>query len=77
MALSMSIFITFVLVSLNTGYTSEFLSVWMKTWSQAFFCAFFGAYFFPIIIKQVMNKIHFVENPLIIENDYVNERTKR
>jgi len=76
MALSMSIFITFVLVSLNTGYTQEFLSVWMKTWSQAFFCAFFGAYFFPIIIKQIMKKINFIENPLIIEKDYL-EKTKR
>lgn len=73
----MSIFITFVLVSLSTGYTQEFLSVWMKTWSQAFFCAFFGAYFFPIAIKQVMKKMNFVEDPLVTENDYVNERTKR
>lgn len=77
MAFSMSTFITFVLVSLNTGYTQEFLSVWIKTWSQAFFCAFFGAYFFPIVIKQVMKKINFVENPLIIESDYLNEKTKR
>ena len=76
MALCMSIFITFILVSLNTGYTQEFLSIWLKTWSQAFFCAFFGAYFFPIVIKQFMKKINFVENSLIIENDYVNERTK-
>lgn len=73
----MSFFITFVLVSLNTGYTDAFLAVWMKTWSQAFFCAFFGAYFFPIVIKQVMKKINFVENPLAIDNDYVNERTER
>ena len=77
MALSMSVFITFVLVSLSTGYTEKFISVWMKTWSQAFFCAFFGAYYFPIVIKQVMKKIKFVENSLIIENDYANERTKR
>ena len=77
MALCMSIFITFILVSLNTGYTQGFLSIWMKTWSQAFICAFFGAYFFPIVIKQFMKKINFVENTLIIKNDYMNERTKR
>ncbi|WP_342389408.1 DUF2798 domain-containing protein [Salinicoccus bachuensis] len=77
MALSMSVFITFILVSLSTGYTGKFVYVWGKTWLQAFFCAFFGAYFFPIVIKKIMKRIHFVENPLIVKKGYVDERNKR
>ncbi|MEH7413669.1 DUF2798 domain-containing protein, partial [Neobacillus drentensis] len=50
----MSIFITFILVSINNGYDKSFLSKWFKTWAQAFFCAFFGAYFFPRVIQKFM-----------------------
>jgi len=75
MAFSMSIFITFILVSINNGYNETFLSTWFRTWSHAFICAFFGAYFFPRVIKKLMRKINFVEIPLEIKNDcYVTEQ---
>jgi hypothetical protein len=61
MAFSMSIFISFILVSINFGYSNTFLITWLKIWSQAFVCAFFGAYFFPRVILQIMGKINFVE----------------
>ncbi|GMK37275.1 hypothetical protein PCCS19_03280 [Paenibacillus sp. CCS19] len=63
MAFSMSLFISFILSSINLGYSdsSLFLHSWLKTWSQAFICAFFGAYFFPKGIQRVMKKIHFVD----------------
>lgn len=57
----MSIFISFILVSINFGYSHTFLLTWLKIWSQAFICAFFGAYFFPRIIQKMMNKIIFIE----------------
>lgn len=69
MALSMSFFVSFVLVSINFGYNSAFFQNWLKIWSQAFICAFFGAYFFPKIIQQFMNKINFSEKSLVIRND--------
>ncbi|HWK23101.1 MAG TPA: DUF2798 domain-containing protein [Ureibacillus sp.] len=62
MAFCMSVFISFILVSLNNGYNAEFFSAWLKTWCEAFVCAFFGAYYFPVVInKFLMNKIPFEE----------------
>ena len=60
MAFCMSLFITFILISLSNGYNEKFLSTWLKTWCEAFVCAFFGAYYFPVLInKFVMSKIKF------------------
>lgn len=70
MAFCMSVFISFILVSINWGYNHEFLAAWLKVWSQAFVCALFGAYFFPIFIqKNIMNKINFVEETVKIESE--------
>jgi cytochrome bd-type quinol oxidase subunit 2 len=75
MAFSMSIFITFILVSINSGYDKTFLPTWFRTWTQAFICAFFGAYFFPRVIQKLIRKINFVEKPLEIKNEcYVTEQ---
>ena len=60
-AAAMTFFISFVLVSINTGYNSMFFKAWMKTWSQAFICAYLAAYFLPKGIKYLMGKIEFVE----------------
>lgn len=67
MAFSMSLFVSFMLVSINFGYSSKFLGTWLKMWSEAFVCAFIGAYFFPKIIQKVMKKITFIEAK-VIEN---------
>ncbi|WP_413382483.1 DUF2798 domain-containing protein [Alkalihalobacillus sp. 1P02AB] len=61
MAFSMSLFITFILVSLNFGFSNTFLLTWLKLWPQAFICAFFGAFFFPKLIHQLIKKINFIE----------------
>jgi Protein of unknown function (DUF2798) len=77
MALSISLFVSFVLVSINFGYDNTFLHTWLKIWSQAFICAFLGAYFFPRVIQKIMEKINFVEKTLKIENDFlVREQNK-
>jgi Protein of unknown function (DUF2798). len=61
MALTISLFISFILVSINFGYSSMFLQFWSKIWAEAFICAFFGAYFFPKFIQKLINKIDFIE----------------
>lgn len=78
MAFCMSVFISFILVSINWGYNSEFLATWLKIWSLAFVCALFGAYFFPVLIqKYIMSKINFVEKPVKSENEPLgSEQTK-
>ncbi|WP_370294685.1 DUF2798 domain-containing protein [Rossellomorea marisflavi] len=63
-ALCMSIFISFMLVSINFGYDSHFLLTWLRMWSEAFACAFFGAYFFPKFIQYLISKSHFFENTI-------------
>ncbi|MDT2045527.1 hypothetical protein CHN50_06420 [Priestia aryabhattai] len=64
MALSISCFVSFMLVSINFGYNDTFMQTWLKIWSEAFVCAFFGSYFFPIGINKLMSKIQFVEKSL-------------
>ena len=78
MALSISFFVSFVLVSINFGYNNTFLYTWLKIWPQAFICAFLGAYFFPRVIQKIMGRINFVEKPLKNEKDFlVREQNKR
>ncbi|MCQ6279284.1 DUF2798 domain-containing protein [Bacillus sp. EB600] len=62
MALGMSIFISFVLVSINFGYSHTFFKIWVKIWSEAFLCAFPVAYFLPKGIKKIMKTFTFVES---------------
>jgi hypothetical protein len=62
MAFGMSIFISFVLVSVNFGYSTDFLKIWMRIWSEAFVCAFPVAYFLPKGIRILMKTITFVED---------------
>lgn len=66
-AFSMSLFISFIIVSINYGYSSEFLPRWLKIWPQAFVCAFVGSFFLPKIVQRIMNKIEFIEPPLLAE----------
>jgi len=76
MACSLSLFISFILISINNGYTNTFLTSWLKTWLQAFIFAFFGAYFFPRVIQKLMRKINFVEKSLKIENEFLESEQK-
>jgi hypothetical protein len=61
MALGMSFLISFILVSINFGYSNVFIKTWLKMWSEAFICAFPIAYFLPMGIRKVMQLITFVE----------------
>lgn len=62
MALGMSIFISFVLVSINFGYSYTFFKIWLRIWSEAFVCALPAAYFLPKGIRKLMKTITFVGN---------------
>lgn len=62
MALSMSFIISFVVVSINFGYSDIFLKTWIVIWSEAFVIAFPAAYFLPRGIKKIMNTIKFVDS---------------
>ncbi|MBD2868833.1 DUF2798 domain-containing protein [Paenibacillus arenilitoris] len=58
-ALCMSLFISFILVSINTGYNDVFLKTWLRMWSEAFLCALPAAYFFPKGIRKLLKAITF------------------
>jgi hypothetical protein len=62
MALSMSFIISFVVVSINFGYSDIFLKTWIVIWCEAFVIAFPSAYILPRGIKRIMNTITFVES---------------
>jgi hypothetical protein len=62
MALGMSFLISFLLVSINFGFSNVFIKIWLKMWSEAFIFAFPIAYFLPMGIRKVMQFITFVEN---------------
>jgi len=56
-----SCFISFILVSLNLGFSHTFLIHWLPIWGEAFLCAILCAYIFPRIINKLMTFITFVE----------------
>ncbi|MFB7156084.1 DUF2798 domain-containing protein [Lysinibacillus sp. NPDC056232] len=56
-----SCFISFILVSINLGYSHTFLIHWLRMWGEAFLCAIICAYIFPKIINKLMRIITFVE----------------
>lgn len=60
MALGMSTIISFVLVSINFGYSDVFVITWLKIWGEAFIIAFPTAYFLPRGLRRVMKVITFV-----------------
>lgn len=59
MSFSISLLISFILVSINVGYNSIFLQAWLRNWGLAFLFAFIGAYFFPPVIQKIMLQINF------------------
>lgn len=59
MSFSISLLISFILVSINVGYNSIFLQAWLRNWGLAFLIAFIGAYFFPPVIQKIMLQINF------------------
>ena len=61
MGLGISFFISFVLVSINIGFTGMFMATWLRMWSEAFICAVPCAYFFPKGIRKIMKGITFVD----------------
>ncbi|MGE7111170.1 DUF2798 domain-containing protein [Lysinibacillus sp. NPDC047702] len=56
-----SCFISFILVSINLGYSHTFLIYWLRMWGEAFSCAILCAYIVPRIINKLMTIITFVE----------------
>ncbi|KMY51399.1 DUF2798 domain-containing protein [Peribacillus loiseleuriae] len=73
-AFSMSLFMSFMIVSINYGYNSEFLPRWLKIWPLAFVCAFVGSFFLPKIVQRIMSKIEFIEPPLLTEKHKVRKK---
>ncbi|PGW28949.1 DUF2798 domain-containing protein [Bacillus cereus] len=61
MILGISSIISFVMVSMNIGYTALFLKSWMKTWGIAFVLAFLASKLLPFVVKKVMKIFTFVE----------------
>ncbi|MDL2418824.1 DUF2798 domain-containing protein [Bacillus tropicus] len=62
MILGISSIISFVMVSMNVGYTALFLKSWLKTWAIAFVLAFLASKLLPFVVKKIMKIFTFVEN---------------
>ncbi|HHP1115432.1 DUF2798 domain-containing protein [Bacillus cereus group sp. MYBK163-2] len=62
MILGISSIISFVMVSMNVGYTALFLKSWIKTWAIAFILAFLTSKLLPFVVKKIMKIFTFVEN---------------
>ena len=62
MVLGMSGILSFVIVSMNVGYTDLFLKTWIKTWGIAFVLAFLTSKLLPFVVKKIMKIFTFVEN---------------
>ncbi|MGG1150084.1 DUF2798 domain-containing protein [Bacillus wiedmannii] len=61
MILGISSIISFVMVSINVGYTDLFFKSWMKTWGIAFVLAFLTSKLLPFVVKRIMKIFTFVE----------------
>ncbi|GAB6419210.1 DUF2798 domain-containing protein [Bacillus luti] len=61
MILGISSIISFVMVSMNVGYTDFFLKSWIKTWAIAFVLAFLASKLLPFVVKRIMKVFTFVE----------------
>ena len=61
MILGISSIISFVMVSMNVGYTALFLKSWIKTWAIAVVLAFFASKLLPFVVKRIMKIFIFVE----------------
>jgi Protein of unknown function (DUF2798) len=48
--------VTFVLVSVNLGYTSDFLFLWIRSWLIAFIMVGFSILFLAPLIRKRLNK---------------------
>ncbi|WP_412030626.1 DUF2798 domain-containing protein [Enterococcus faecalis] len=57
MALGVSGIISFVMVSINIGYTNLFFSSWIKSWLIAFVLAFISSNTLPFVINKLMSII--------------------
>ncbi|MDR4328289.1 DUF2798 domain-containing protein [Bacillus pseudomycoides] len=62
MILGISFIISFVMASMNVGYTDLFLKSWMKTWGIAFVLAYLASNLLPFVVKKIMKIFTFVEN---------------
>ena len=62
MILGISCIISFVMTSMNVGYTAFFLKSWMKAWGIAFVVAFVASNLLPFVVKRIMRIFIFVEN---------------
>ncbi|MEY9973636.1 hypothetical protein ABH966_004036 [Lysinibacillus sp. RC46] len=62
MILGISSIISFVMTSMNVGYTSLFFKSWMKAWGIAFVVAFLASNLLPFVVKKIMKIFTFIEN---------------
>ncbi|MFJ7979885.1 DUF2798 domain-containing protein [Lysinibacillus xylanilyticus] len=62
MILGISSIISFVMTSMNVGYTALFLKSWMKAWGIAFVVAFIASNLLPFVVKKIMKMFTFIEN---------------
>ncbi|MFF2176242.1 DUF2798 domain-containing protein [Lysinibacillus sp. NPDC058147] len=62
MILGISSIISFVMTSMNVGYTALFLKSWMKAWGIAFVVAFIASNLLPFVVKRIMKMFTFIEN---------------
>ncbi|MFC9540201.1 DUF2798 domain-containing protein [Lysinibacillus sp. NPDC056959] len=62
MILGISCIISFVMTSMNVGYTAFFLKSWMRAWGIAFVVAFLASNLLPFVVKRIMRIFIFVEN---------------
>jgi len=62
MILGISSIISFVMTSMNVGYTALFLKSWFKAWGIAFVVAFIASNLLPFGVKKIMKMFTFIEN---------------
>jgi Protein of unknown function (DUF2798) len=49
-------FVTFVLVSVNIGFTERFISIWLRSWFIAFVLVGLSILYVAPVIRELINK---------------------
>lgn len=57
MALCMSIYMSFVMVSVNIGWVPHFFQAWLKGWSVGFCVSLPLSFIVPPTIQKIANKL--------------------
>lgn len=56
MSLATTFFVTFILVSINLGFTDKFIFIWLRSWFIAFVLVGLSILFVAPTIKKYLNK---------------------